>query len=1042
MLLNGNWLFQRDGAAPDEWKPVKIPSTFQEHEGNDFHGVGWYRRAIKAFNVPEKHRVLLHFEAAATKAEVWWNGMRLGAHLGGWTPFRFDVTSPIKKSRDQLHELRVRLDEKVGHNTQGFLPIIQPHWGGIWQDVALVIVPEVYIDELAMRVWGNPKTGNIEIEAPVAGLAGAPTVATFSVRYRLRMPNPRAWKKWESRLTVESGGVIKAAVPIAGFQPWSPENPALYELECRFAPENGAPPHTFKARAAFRELQIEGEKILLNGRPLQVRGILNWGYYPPRLAPHPDEARFKGDLQWARSSGFNLMKFCLWMPPRRFLELADEMGMLSWIEYPTWHPKLTREYLPELRQEYLEFFQRDRNHPSVVLRSLTCETGASAELDVIRELYDMAHREIPNAVVEDDSSWISWNRIHDFYDDHPYGNNHTWVHTLNELRRHIAKHGLKPLVLGEAIAADTWFNHKKLLSECGTNRPYWLPGFIDAMDAWENRMQPLVGKAAIESLESDSLRYAMLMRKYQAETFRREIPSGGYVMSVIRDFPLASMGMLDYRQKPKWPPQAWSWQDDTICLLKTENDRRSFQSGEYFKAEIIISHAGPAPITNGQIYSKIYMDKKFPWGNSGTDTRPVDILPGENYSFAPSQVPFHFLKPSPLPELDVPAPLYIVTWLKHCRETSHHGKTSSNNWRLWVFPKPAPLPPIRLHSSVSGKLAAGLFTNAPAWDGVESNAVIVASHFDDALVSALERGGRVLLLPDGQKGSPPLADHWFLRGGPLVAEHPALPKNARDWLIELQHFDLADRVIPEINYIEMTDPVLLLWDTHDLKTVKTHGLVYETRAGSGRLLVSALKHDGAHNAAGRWLLARFIHHLAGGPPPRRALSDEAWRRLKEKLHEQKLDLTRMVWRFKPDPRDEGVQSGWAANPLDASWKEIRIGAHWEGQGYPALDGWAWYRLELKVPDEWQNLPIYLNFEGVDDMYELYVDGQLAARRGDRATRKDTFSEKFSHDLSSRLKPGHVHQIAVRVCDWQGAGGIFRPVTLSTAGFFTGPEIIR
>jgi hypothetical protein len=95
-----------------------------------------------------------------------------------------------------------------------------------------------------------------------------------------------------------------------------------------------------------------------------------------------------------------------------------------------------------------------------------------------------------------------------------------------------------------------------------------------------------------------------------------------------------------------------------------------------------------------------------------------------------------------------------------------------------------------------------------------------------------------------------------------------------------------------------------------------------------------------------------------------------------------------------------------------------------------------------VPDEWQNLPIYLNFEGVDDMYELYVDGQLAARRGDRATRKDTFSEKFSHDLSSRLKPGHVHQIAVRVCDWQGAGGIFRPVTLSTAGFFTGPEIIR
>jgi beta-galactosidase/beta-glucuronidase len=84
------------------------------------------------------------------------------------------------------------------------------------------------------------------------------------------------------------------------------------------------------------------------------------------------------DLQMARGRGFNLMKFCLWVPPKRYLELADEIGMLTWMEYPTWHSKWSQDQLPILRREFLEFFHYDRNHPSIVLRSLTCETGPSA----------------------------------------------------------------------------------------------------------------------------------------------------------------------------------------------------------------------------------------------------------------------------------------------------------------------------------------------------------------------------------------------------------------------------------------------------------------------------------------------------------------------------------------------------------------------------------------------------------------------------------------------------------------------------------------
>jgi len=167
----------------------------------------------------------------------------------------------------------------------------------------------------------------------------------------------------------------------------------------------------------------------------------------------------------------------------------------------------------------------------VILRSLTCETGPSADLEVIRALYDRCHQVIPGCIVEDDSSWIQWNRVHDFYDDHPYGNNDTWVDTLSRLKAHIAAGKTKPLVLGEAIAADTWVVPEQLESALGSSNddppPFWFPGFFEANRGWSRDREVDMGAAAVERLQSDSLDYAMRMRKYQIEAYRREVPHGG-----------------------------------------------------------------------------------------------------------------------------------------------------------------------------------------------------------------------------------------------------------------------------------------------------------------------------------------------------------------------------------------------------------------------------------------------------------------------------------------------------------------------------------
>lgn len=1056
--LGGEWLFRRAG-TDSGWKTITLPASFEEHEGTDFDGVGVYKKRIEPFELPPGMRVVVHFQAVATLAEVSFNGQQVGTHLGGWTPFRVDVTEQVHNADPgATHELVVRVDEKVGHNSQGFMPVFAPHFGGIWQDVQLMIVPECWMDDLRLLAIGDPETGRIRLSVPMLGTRPEPTLR-IEARYRLR--GQSNWSEftaadvrpWTDPMDKSHPGTARAGtvaiadieIPVPDWKPWSPANPNLYELDVRLVetaaattpaePETLAKPVAPKIldrvsqRSAFRSLRTEGHKILLNDRPLVVRGLLNWGYAPPRVAPSIDEQHFRTELELARSYGFNLMKFCLWVPPQRYLELADEMGMLTWMEYPTWHSKWTPDQLPTLEREFTEFFSYDRNHPCVTLRSLTCETGTSAEVNVIRTLYNRCHAMIPGAIVEDDSSWISWNRVHDFYDDHPYGNNHTWVATLDRLKKYIAERTAKPLVLGEAIAADTWTQPSELLGIVGDERPFWLPRFLDGNQQWIDRMREVAGPGGLDKLVSESEHYALLMRKFQVEVYRREVPFGGYVVSVIRDIPLCSMGLIDYLGRPKWSQDDWSWHQSTMLLLQTPGDRRSFCGGRPLKAELAISHFAGDAVRNATMKVTLRDDHR---GSS-------DIVASKTVSIPSPGL--HYLEPLHIQLPEVKQPTRIVL-----EATLTGGKRQwSNHWPLWLVPRPErSASAIQLHDSCSPEVRK-LFPAAEESDSkAETSHVIVCSTLDRQLVDQIVAGARVIVLPNGEQGSFPLEDQWFLRGAPYIAAHPLLERVPRKLLLELQHFDLAGPVIPDIKYAGQIDPILMLWNNHDLDGVKTQGLVFETKLGQGRLLVSALEHTAPTNAAGHWLARQLVDHVANGPAPVHALDKATINVMKARLDEQRIELVSRSWQFKPDAENQGLQRQWQLPGFvpDESWKPIRIGQAWEGQGYPALDGWAWYRIELQLPDSWRGQHVYVSFEGVDDYYELYVNGHKSGSGGDIATRTTAFEERTSHDVTAQVQPGEKLVIAVRVYDWYGAGGVFRPVTLSTVPIASGVEVLK
>ena len=916
-------------------------------------------------------------------------------------------------------------------------------------------MPECWLDDLTSFAWADPETKTWRSQLTFHGTLPSDSWVGVSVRQagggiwnaerRFQIVNQRP-KTGADRVALVRANEIWFDWKPPHVRMWTPETPFVYEIRFRIGQSDDQKVVRWNTemvlRSAFRSVKTSDRKLLLNDKPIVVRGVLNWGWAPPRTAPSIDEAWFREELKQAKSHGFNLIKFCLWVPPKRYLEIADEVGMLTWIEYPTWHSQWQVSQLPLLRREFSEFFAYDRHHPSVILRSLTCETGPSANLNVIKSLYDLCHEMIPGSIVEDDSSWIQWNRVHDFYDDHPYGNNHTWPGTIARLEEYIAKRDAKPLVLGESIAADTWYDRQAILQFQAELRqesadgelvdgelvdgelvdgelPFWFPMHFEANKLWFDELNERFETLDQSQLRRDSLQYAMSMRKYQIESLRRLSPSSGYVVSVIRDFPFAEMGILDHTGRPKWSPEQWSWHRAIACLLETDDDRRAFTAEKPVELSVLLHHGGPSQsIKRGQLAVSILDDQGV---SVHKLERKIDLATGE------------LLRAADIvwsaPKVDAATRFRVRAELELDAEV-----ISRNEWTIWVVPAALPLDSVYRHASCRTELLPPPLRHLGVWRGDEPEVkLIVASSWDESLIDFVAQGGRALVIADGRAKSFATKDHWFLRGGPVVLDHEVVRKIGRQFLVEIQHFDLAGPVMPDVTYLPQIEPIALLWDNHDIDRVKTHALAFETKLGRGRFVATSFRLD---NPAGQFVASQFMQHLLDGEPPQTSLTPQVIQLMREKLDERRMDLTRLSWKFQPDPKNVGLQEGWHRRSGVGSWQTIKVGQAWEAQGYANLDGWAWYQIEVPIPNSWRGGQVYFSLEGADDYYEVYVNGTLVGQGGDREKKLTAFEEKASHPMTDAVQFGSINRIVVRVEDWQGAGGLFRPVWLGTAATTT------
>lgn len=987
--LDGSWeITEGDPGKRDAaWRPITVPDAFESALGDDFDGVATYRRDLVVPNSLRGDRFFVEFDAVATSAHVFWNGSLVGEHLGGWTPFRCEVTKYLRKGHPNT--VTVVVDEKVGHDTQGFLPIVQPHFGGIWQSVRLVAEHAPCFDESRVLTFGDFARRVLIVEAPLSG-----EQKDERIELELDLGDRKLTREIENE---------RVEIAVGEVEPWNPGSPRLFPLTLRLVDRNGAIVDSIERRVGFRTLATDGRRLLLNGAPLNVRGVLEWGYYPPLRAPNRGLEEFERQIHEAKARGFNLIKFCLWVPPKRLLDAMDRLGMLAWMEYPTWHPSFAESTRAALFAEFDEFFRHDRSHPSVIVRSLTCETGPSAPLEVMKSLYDRAHAAIPNAFVEDDSSWISWNRVHDFYDDHPYGNNATWPATLARLELFISDRKPMPLLLGEAIAADTWLDRDTVRAAPARFRPI----AFDALEAWEGRFADRFGAGLVPRLTSDSLRYCLAQRKDQIEAFRQLQPHGGYVVSVARDFRLASMGLADAFDRWKWRTDEFAWHGDTMLLLGSGSPR-ALAGGVRTELPVWIAHHGASPLPASKVRWRLGDEA------AGAFDAPA-LAPGDCREVG---------------TIAIDAPDVYGAYALTLEVTHGEGLAQiANAWPCFVVPTSELSFSVHDHDHDHGAGEVGNEEPHEAEEDAAEPAPFVEA-LTPELLDEIRDGRNVLLLATARPGSFLAENRWTLRGTVWMPDHPLIEDLGRSFFTELCVKDLHPvGMIPLGRLFDHVEPIVGFVDSHDVPITTDYGLLFETRIGNGRLVVSALPLAG--NAAADFLRERLLEHLEEESSSARALPDDLVDSMRAKMTANTLDLTDREWRFRAEP--EGGEPG--------EWSPIRVGASWEGQGHPTLDGLARYRLEIELPPEFLGRPLYLNVDGADDAYWVHYDGAERGSGGDVANRKTAFATKATHRLADHATAG-AHVLEIVVLDWYGAGGLHRPLSLSTAPLSEEVDFLR
>jgi hypothetical protein len=618
--LYGEWSFTTD---PDddgeerglqdptaEWpadaETVTVPHSWHEDETyREYTGTTWYRRTVEYDGSGD--RVFLRFGAVDYEATVYVAGEQVGTNRDGYLLFEVEVTDAISPGENTVAVAVTDPEDlnEIPHGKQG-----RPWYtrsSGIWQSVTLESRPATFVADVKARpdLDDDSVVVDITIDDPTDDIEAVVTVR-------------RDGDDVATATCDVADGDGECTVPLDDPDYWTPDDPVLYDLVVELRSDGGGIVDVHEDYFGMRSVNVDSDRLYLNGDPLYVRGALDQAYYPDTLYRPFDDDLFEYEIRKAKELGFNLLRKHIKPAHPDFVETADRLGILVW-EEPANPDLYTDRSKAEVRNQIRGLIDRDYNSPSVVIWSLYNEEWGigldqvdysdhegrlwndEEKQDYLTELFHETRELDPTRLVCDNSGWAhvasDLNDYHEYFvspDRHAAwkddlddivanpGDNYAVENTPAEdapiLISEFGTWGFPDLPkLRDHYGGDpTWFSHDFLDDPLKrpegvderyerTNLPDVFDGYADLAEAWQAR-------------ESDSLKGVI-------EQMRTHEGIAGYVLTEFSDIEWEFNGVLDYLRDPKSFAGDFATVNDEV-LVAIEPERHVVAPGEAVSVDV------------------------------------------------------------------------------------------------------------------------------------------------------------------------------------------------------------------------------------------------------------------------------------------------------------------------------------------------------------------------------------------------------------------------------------------------------------------------
>ncbi len=895
--LDGEWDFALGERAA--WSPIRVPGCWEAQGfSKATDGPAFYRRMVVIPSDWADRPIFLEFDAVSYACRITLNGIPVGEHLGLWTPFSLDVTAAARPGTENVLELEAwKPGDRypMRSSLAGFLPDVATTFGGIWQSCRLTSYTHAFRN---LALDAQPDSGRLHVRGKVVAWHGE-RAGTVEIRVELAGQTVAC-----ADVPVAADGALDVTLDIPDFVHWSPEHPTLYNVGFTWR-QGDAVVATAQQRVGFRQLTASRNRTLLNGQPVCLRGALSWGWDPHVIAPYYTPDKVRREFRILREMGFNLVKLCLFLPNQAYFDIADEEGMLLWVEFPLWLPQVTEALRAQAPGEYADYVRLTGHHPSVVLYTLGCEMDRSVGSALLGTLNQVVRDGVSHVLICDNSgSGESYGGLDfdfaDFTDYHPYYDLHYFEPLLDNWRRDWKPP--RPWIFGEFNDQDGFRDLAELIAVAGGEKPWWMTEELPvatwrpearAIVEAETRLAPVLADWEAHELVAVASRQALVTRKYTLEAVRRRAGMGGYVVTGLRDTPIATSGVLDDLGRPKWDPAEFrTFNADTVLCLEVGRRRRwthggdrpspidphNWWAGETARWDLILAggharHHTGAPIPHD---TALTWRLARPGGEVLCEhevTLPGPLPPGDPQALAAVECT--------LPDTRVPGRLTLSAELRRA-----DGATiTRNHWPVWVYPWPGGLDGIALYDPAhlideqADRLSLG--TRVTTLRGRNRPRIVLATLWDAGVQRYVEAGGRVLYWQHGAGPLPARRGPFWREAVKLFPAHPVWEVFPVDGYADLQFFGLATDVMFETDRladalgpadVRTIRPVLRRLDA---RSFELHDYLVEVELGAGRALLTTLRFGGGagsqpsgflRNVSGYALLSILLRYLAETPP--------------------------------------------------------------------------------------------------------------------------------------------------------------------------------